>query len=654
MTPRIVPRPEGLSVRVGRQHVVVRGWEQGFRVQASAAAEVDESDTGSLPGRPHPVRMGRLADGGWSLRTGGHRGDDTECLVGPDGRVSFHAVSGDGDRAPLLSETPVRELVPPARLLRPGPGGLWQVEACFDAGDERLYGLGQHRHGLLDQKGAVVDLEHRNAEVAIPVLVSDRGYVMVWNNPGTGRVELGRNRTRWVADGATGLDYWVGAGPSWQERYRRLTAVVGRPPAFPAYASGFWQSRLRYATQDELLGVAREFRRRDIPLAVLACDFFHWRRMGDWAFDDRAFPDPAAMVTELRDSGIELMVSVWPTLNPGSETFEAFDRHGLLVRTAEGDLAALAFVDSESEGTVRLAVYDATSAEARRRLVDRLDEGYARLGIRTYWADACEPTVSDAEPRDLRFAAGPGVAVACGYPARHTAAIGALAARDGGLVLARSAWLGSQRDPVAVWSGDVEATWQALGQQVRAGLNMNLSGIPWWSADIGGFLGGDPQDDEYAELVVRWLQYATYTPIMRLHGWREPRSVRAGGPNEPWSYPLWAYEIMVEHIRLRERLRPYVHAVMQEASRSGMPPMRPLWFHDAECAEVDDAFVFGPDLLVAPVTRPGARARTVRLPGGDSWQDVRDGRVHGGGGTVLLAAPLTHIPVLRRVGLLTL
>jgi alpha-D-xyloside xylohydrolase len=232
------------------------------------------------------------------------------------------------------------------------------------------------------------------------------------------------------------------------------------------------------------------------------------------------------------------------------------------------------------------------------------------------------------------------------------------AGEDRPLSLIRSAWAGSQRYGAALWSGDIPTTFESLALQVRAGLNVAMSGIPWWNTDIGGFQGGDPTDPSYQELLVRWFQYGTFSPIMRLHGDREPNfptfsTDMTGGPNEVWSYGQDAYPILCGHLRLRERLRPYLLELSEAAHRAGAPVMRPLFFDfpdDEHAWTIDDQFLLGPDVLVAPVTEAGARSRTVYLPAGARWTDTATGAIHEGGATRDVPAPLERIPVFVREG----
>jgi alpha-D-xyloside xylohydrolase len=221
--------------------------------------------------------------------------------------------------------------------------------------------------------------------------------------------------------------------------------------------------------------------------------------------------------------------------------------------------------------------------------------------------------------------------------------------------LCRSAWAGSQRYGTALWSGDIASTFEALQTQVRAGLNVGLSGIPWWTTDIGGFHGGDTATPYFCELIVRWFQYGVFCPLFRLHGFRMPNEKfwDTGGDNEVWSFGEEAYAIITELMFLRERLRPYIMEQMHLAHEQGTPPMRPLFFdfpEDEASWDVDDQFMFGPDILVAPVLYEGACSRDVYLPAGTTWNDAWTDEVFDGGQRIIADAPLERIPLYVRAG----
>jgi alpha-D-xyloside xylohydrolase len=316
-------------------------------------------------------------------------------------------------------------------------------------------------------------------------------------------------------------------------------------------------------------------------------------------------------------------------------------------------------MDNRPEGPVSVHYYDSTNPEARQFIWEQVREHYYRHGIKVWWLDACEPEMFPMDPDNLRFHLGNGLAVANAYPMLHERGFyeGMRQAGETAILnLCRSAWAGSQRYGAAVWSGDINSTFEAFQAQVRAGLNIGLSGIPWWTTDIGGFYGGDPESPAFRELVIRWFQYSTFCPLFRLHGDRlvvsqEPNMLNTGGPNEAWSFGEEAYVIIKDLLFLRERLRPYILEQMHLAQQKGLPPMRPLFFDfpgDEACASIDDQFLFGPDLLVAPVLTEGARQREVYLPGGTSWADAWSGQTFTGGQHIVAEAPLERIPLYLR------
>lgn len=627
-----------------------------IRVRATLHRDMPELDWSLLPPRGCEVEIA-IESTGAELRNGGL----SATIDAKSGRVRFFKPGSD---TPLMEEQFARTNHPAARTFRSLGGDLYHVEASFAAFEgERIYGLGQRRHGLLDQKGCVLELTHRNSQVSIPFLVSSRGYGFLWHNPAVGRVELGRTQTRWVAEASRLIDYVVVGGANYRDVLGRYADLTGHPPRLPEWAAGFWQCKLRYRTQEELLAVAREHRRRGLPMSVIVIDYFNWTRMGDWKFDPTCWPDPAAMVRELDQLGIKLMVSVWPTVSPDSENYPELERRGLLVRTERGMNCFIKFTDANVSHTVISGLIDSTNPAGREFLWSKVRQNYYRHGIKVWWLDAIEPEMAVYDHDNVRYHAGNGLEVAGIYPFAQQQALyeGMRAEGETEIVtLGRAAFAGSQRFGAAMWSGDIHSTWEDLRQQVRAGLNTALSGIPWWTTDIGGFFGGEVESPAFRELIVRWFQYGTFCPLFRLHGWRnsslthpETSDPTRGGPNEVWSFGEPAYQIIRELLFLRERLRPYILAQMEQAHLAGVPPMRPLFFDfpdEPHAAEIDDAFLFGPDLLVAPILHPGASSRDVYLPAGARWTDAWTGATHAGGITVNVDAPLDRIPLFLRDG----
>jgi len=593
------------------------------------------------------------------IRNGGIQGEIRIEGDASDPRAELHFRNTSTGEV-ILSETPSHFPKYPPRYYKNAGSDHFKIEQSFQAVDgEKIYGLGQHQHGRLDQKGCVIDLVQVNTEVSIPFMLSNRGYGFLWHNPAIGRVELGYSRTRWVAESTTQIDYWITTGETPAAILSNYADATGHAPMLPGWAAGFWQCKLRYRTQDELLEVAREYKRRGLPISVIVIDFFNWSKQGDWRFDPTCWADPTAMVRELEEMGIKVMVSIWPTVNVLSQNFEEMRQRGLLVRTERGVLATMDFIDIGQEGTVYLHYYDATHPEAREFIWDQVSEGYYKHGIKVFWLDACEPEIKPRDFENLRYHLGNGSAVSNLYPYFQAQAFyeGMKSKGETEIInLCRSAWAGSQRFSAALWSGDVQSNFEEFRVQVPAGLNAALSGIPWWTTDIGGFFNGDINDPNFRELVVRWFQYGLFCPLFRLHGNRLPADVQpgipwSGGPNEVWSFGEETYEIIKELLFLRERLRPYIMEQMEAAHREGIPPMRPMFFdfpNDLESWEVEDQMMFGPDLMIAPVLHQGARSRRVYLPKGADWRDAWTEIRYEGGGWFEADAPLDKIPVYLR------
>jgi alpha-D-xyloside xylohydrolase len=622
---------DGIRVRTTRLPEIKRDWISALLPREDYQAQIEISETGA------------------SLRNG-----SIVAKVDASGELSF--VNADTGVL-LFKEQTIHALSVPARHYKDLKGDLFHIDVCFEAyDDEHIYGLGQHQHGRLDQKGCVLELIQRNTQVTIPFLLSSRGYGFLWNNPAIGRVELGYNATRWVAEAAPQIDYWVTTGDNPAEILSHYADVTGHAPMLPDWASGFWQSKLRYANQEELIAVAEEYHRRKLPLSVIVIDFFHWTRQGDWQFNSKYWPDPSGMVKKLESLGVRAMVSVWPTVSRLSSNYPEMWSKGYIVHNKNGTAAHMYFVDNQSEGGIYVQYYDPTHPGARKYIWEKVKQEYYQSGIKAYWLDACEPEMLPMMPENLRFHAGDGEAVANIYPLHHVQGFYEGMKAEGEqdiLFLCRSAWAGSQRFGAAVWSGDIYSTFSALRAQLKAGLNMGLSGIPWWTHDIGGFRGGDPTDLAFRELVVRWFQFGAFSPLFRLHGHRLPNTDDfGGGSNEVWSFGDEAYEILKRYMLIRERLRPYTMDQMRNAHQNGMPPMRPLFVdfpRDLSCYSIEDEYMFGPDLLVAPILEADARSRKVYLPANTTWKDAWTDQQYEGGQWIDVPAPIETIPLFLKI-----
>lgn len=541
------------------------------------------------------------------------------------------------------------------------PSDNSHITVRFEASDrEHIYGMGQYQHPYLDLKGCSLELAQRNTQASVPFAVSSLGYGFLWNNPAVGKVAFSKNITEWEVYSSKQIDYWITAGDTPAEIEENYAAVTGTVPMMPDYAMGFWQCKLRYQTQEELLKVAREYYRRKIPVKVMVVDFFHWPNQGDWTFDREYWPDPEAMVRELNEMGMKLMVSVWPTVDRNSVNYREMVEKDLLVRSTRGLQATMECFGTE-------VFFDTTNPEARKYVWNKCRENYLEKGVTLFWLDEAEPEYTAADFDIYRYYEGSALECANVYPATYAQAFYEgmkEAGIENPINLIRCAWAGSQRFGALAWSGDVPSTFTQLRNQMTAGLNMGLAGIPWWTADIGGFHGGNIHDPKFHELLIRWFQFGTFCPVMRLHGDRDPHDQKplgtkgggmcsTGAANEIWSYTSKVEEVMTKYILLRERLKPYITEAMKEAHEKGTPVIKPLFYdfpEDEKAWSAADCYLFGHDLLVAPVMEYGAVARTVYLPGGVNWIDTGSGEVYEGGRTITADAPLERIPVFAREG----
>lgn len=640
------------------EEVWIEPWgDHSIRVRASKMSEMQAEDYAlEIPEHTSAVRIYE--------KNGVHYLQNGRIIAGitRTGKISIYREDGK-----LLMEEYVRNrqdaaapgcsaLEIEAREYVPIKGGDYHITVRWESLDrnEKLYGMGQYQQENLNLKGTDIELAQRNSQASVPFVISSLGYGMLWNDPAVGRAVFGVNKMTYEVYSSKQIDYWVTAGYHPAEILEAYAEVTGKAPEMPEYGLGFWQCKLRYQTQEELLEVAREYKRRQLPIDVIVVDFFHWPMQGEWKFDPVYWPDPEGMIRKLNEMGIHLMVSVWPTVDKRSENYAEMLEKGYLIRTERGYRIAMDF-----EGdTVH---FDATNPKAGAYVWDKAKKNYYDKGVRIFWLDEAEPEYAAYDFDQYRYFKGPVLQIGNIYPREYAKIFyeGMKACGQEKIVnLLRCAWAGSQKYGALVWSGDIASSFVSMRRQIRAGLNMGLAGIPWWTTDIGGFHGGNPDDPKFRELFVRWFQWGVFCPVMRLHGDREPRqpqvgttggaTCRSGAPNEVWSYGEEVYEICKKYMELRERLRPYIRKVMAETHEKGTPVMRTLFYmypEDAKCWDVEDEYFFGPDILVAPICYEGERSRKAYLPEGETWVEYETGKEFGGGVWIEADAPIERIPV---------
>jgi alpha-D-xyloside xylohydrolase len=641
------------------------------------------TDKAQATGQPGYGFTAEADDGGWAHSSG------------PGGEV-FASAAMRLELAPAVAPHPPNQMeryfaptTPPVSLKVERPDGTvvldmtgWEMsphtvagEATFQVGasftappGEHVYGLGQNQEGYLDRRGHTLACRHdydapAGETVCMPFMVSSRGYGIVWDNPSATQVAAAVNgRTVWRSQVGERVSFFVILGATSDEiyaGYRRLTGVTPLPPKA---AFGLIQSKARYASQTEVLDVADGYRRRGLPLDVMVVDWFYWTRMGQLDIDPAAFPDPAGMNRTLHAEGIHTLISVWPRFERGSRYFDLLASKGWLLKDKDGKVVDGLAVRNDRAG----ALIDSTNPAARAWYWDHIRDNILSKGFDWVWQDETEP---DLVPDGAFFSIGSGDRYHNLYPLLHTQAVADGSRRDRpdlrNLILARAAYLGAQRNGALFWSSDIEPTWEALRRQVPTGLNVAASGLAYWGNDIAGWQGlpqqhtperpplVDPSDardvvggyDDYPELFVRWFEYGTFTPTLRLHGMRKGTEV--------WAYGKQAEAVAAKYLKLRYALMPYLYALGRTTYETGAPFMRALFMDfpdDPKVADIGDEYMFGPAFLVAPVTEQGRQSRSVYLPAGADWYDYWTGEKLAGGQTIEAKAPIDVIPLYVRAG----
>ena len=648
--------------RFDRELLRIEPWgENSFRVRATKNGVMLDNEDFALEKVPEVPAKIEINGTRASIVNGKLR-----CEVFPSGKIRFLNQKGEVlleeyDRNRFREEdegfNSALEIFP--RTFTPNRGTEnFRLAVRFEASEgEKLFGMGQYQQPWLDLKGCIVELAQRNSQASVPFLLSNKGYGMLWNNPVVGQVTFGKNLTEWIAESTRQMDYWITAGDTPAEIEESYTGVVGRAPMMPEWATGFWQCKLRYQTQDELMNIAREYKKRGLPISVIVIDYFHWPHQGDWRFDPEFWPDPVGMVKELKEMGIELMVSIWPTVEAGSENYREMLEKGYLIASETG---------SRMTQLGNACFADMTNPEAREYVWGKIRDNYYKYGIKVFWLDEAEPEMTAYDYSNFRYHRGADLEIGNLYPREYARMAYEGMEKEGQeniLNLLRCAWAGSQKYGALVWSGDIDSSFRSLRSQFAAGLNMGIAGIPWWTTDIGGFHGGNINDPAFKECLTRWFQFGAFSPVFRLHGDREPHkkpltgvgggAMPSGADNEVWTYGEEVYEICKKYLFLREKMRPYILDVMKEAHEKGAPAMRTLFWNfpeDKKSWEVSDEFCLGGDILVAPVLYENQRSREVYLPAGVNWRDLNSGKILEGGNTYTVDAPIDTIPVFIREG----
>ena len=661
--PTVTPAPgtfvqdaQGVTLETATGFTRVEVWAPGiFRVVHAPLSGVPAFSSLTVNTSPATTAWTLNNDAGWlSLSTA--RGVARMEIA--SGRVIF-SEAGPGTLfeeaagGTSLQPTTVGSFSEPSRIVR--------QNFTLPAG-EAIYGFGQHQDGFMNQVGHSVTLLQENMKVGVPVWLSNKGYAVLWDNPAVTTADIGATTPGTLSvssEAGKAVDYYFFAGPTPDQAIAGYRALTGAAPMFARWAWGFWQSKERYQTAQELIDVVDQYRARSIPIDGIIQDWQYWPSLnqstasGGWGsheFDPVRYPDPTALTAALHTRNVHTLISVWAKFdvtNSGVSipNLQALDAIGGAYSPA------IPYVYPAGQGKW----YDPFNAAARQIYWSQLSQKIFARGWDGWWLDASEAELSGkwGEFRNFETALGSGAKIFNAYPLLHTTAVyagqRAETSQKRAIILTRSAYAGQQRNAAITWSGDINGQtpggWSVFARQIPAGLNFVSSGIPYWNTDIGGFGSSDPASPAYAELFTRWLQYGVFCPMFRVHGTSYAKEV--------WRFPAATQPILVDYIRLRYQLLPYIYSTAWKVTGEGYTMMRPLVMDfpaDSQAGNLSDQFMFGPALLVNPVTAAGAGTRPVYLPAGATWYDFWTGDSQAGGGTITAAAPIQTIPLYVRAG----
>jgi alpha-D-xyloside xylohydrolase len=523
---------------------------------------------------------------------------------------------------------------------------------------EGLFGLGQHPSGAMNYVDATVHLQQENGDVAVPMLVSSKGYGIFWNNPSVTDVKFGGATdptVEWRSEFGDAIDYYMFFGPKLDDvigAYRDLTGAV---PMMGRWAWGFWQCKQRYHSQQQLLDTVARYREMQVPIDGIIQDWLYWypNAWGSHQFNATRYPDPAEMMRQLHDENVHLLISVWAKFDVNSSNANALrDAGGLYPKV-------ISYVYPPGKGQW----YDPFKTSARELYWQQISRDLFADGVDGWWLDASEPELSGkwGEYRNFRTAGGPGTEVFNAFPLMHTTAVFEGQRKESSdkrvFILTRSAYAGQQRNATVTWSGDIQGRWDVFAKQISSGINFTISGIPYWNTDTGGFFGGSPTDPKYAELFTRWFQFSAFCPMFRIHGSATEDAVEPTNKDKPgkeiWQFPPDTQKILTDYDKLRYHFLPYIYSVAWKVTHENYTMMRGLvmdFRNDPQVYNIPDQYLFGPALMVTPVTHAGAQTRKVYLPAGTTWTNFWTGQSISGGQSTGVAAPIEILPLYVRAG----
>ncbi len=538
--------------------------------------------------------------------------------------------------------------------------------------EEAIYGLGQQQQGKMSKRGVELRMIQGNTDDYIPFFQSNKGYGIFWDNYSPTTFKDNPDGTYFKSDVGDGIDYYFMYGGNSDGVIACMRNLTGQAPMFPLWTYGFWQSRERYKSQDELIGVVKKFRELGVPLDGIIQDWQYWGNNYQWNamdFVNPGFQNPQAMVDEVHALNAHMIISIWNSFGPMTKQYKALDSINALFNFETWPSSGYEGWPPRMDYPSGVRVYDAYNPQARDIYWKYLNKGLFKLGIDGWWIDSSEPDHLNQKPEDFdtQTYLGSFRKVRNAFPLMTVGGVAQHQLSESKekrlFILTRSAFAGQQRYGANLWSGDVVASWDALHNQISAGLNVSLCGMPYWNSDIGGFFLWDFKNPlhnpDYRELHVRWIQFGTFCPMMRSHGEGYPREIyQFGKKGEP------IYDAIEKYINLRYSLLPYIYSTSWDVTHNQSSMMRALvmdFANDKRALNINDEFMFGKSILVCPVTKSmynndgqadfnKIESRELYLPAGVNWFDFWTGEKIAGGQTISKETPIDIIPLYIKEG----
>ena len=563
--------------------------------------------------------------------------------------------------------------------------------------DEAIYGLGQQQRGKLSLRNAKINMVQGNTDDYVPFLVSTKGYGLFWDNYSPTIFEDKQESTSFRSDVGDCIDYYFMLGGNIDGSIACMRDLSGQAPMFPLWTFGYWQSKERYKSQNELVGVVNKYRELGVPLDGIIQDWQYWGNNYLWnamEFLNSEFPNPKKMVEDIHNQNAHLIISIWSSFGPQTKQFSEMQPKGMLLNFGTWPQSGLETWPPNREYPSGVQPYDPYNPEARDIYWRYLNKGLFSLGIDGWWMDSSEPDHLDFKPSDfdLKTYLGSFRKVRNAFPLMTVGGVGehqrAASSDKRVFILTRSAFAGQQRYGANTWSGDVNSSWQSLRNQIPAGLNFSMSAIPYWNTDIGGFFANaynrgwseGAKNPSFQELYVRWLQFGAFTPMMRSHGTDIPREIYNFGKKGET-----IYDAIAKTINLRYSMLPYIYSAAWDITNNQSTMMRALVmdFNDKKVVDMNNEYMFGKSILVAPIVNAQytpetlvksneqtgwdkkdansenksqtvnfteAKSTKVYLPEGTAWYDFWTNEKINGGREIARATTIDEIPLYIKSG----